>query len=164
MIKILFTIFSIAILSATDFSFVPIDGSTVTYKGYHTIHDFKGHSSDFKLTLNCMEDQCVADILIPVESFDSGNPSRDSNMLYYINYWDYPNVRLKSSEFKLPLSNTDMIIHGELDFHGLKRNVELEILFIKTVEEWTVEGKIVLQRGNEKRNSGNFIFNSEFNQ
>ena len=60
---------------------------------------------------------------------------------YYINYWDYPNVRLKSSEFKLPLSNTDMIIHGELDFHGLKRNVELEILFIKTVEEWTVEGK-----------------------
>lgn len=138
-------IFFIALLSvgpaiAVDFDFIQESVSTVSYTGHHMLHDFTGVTSEFNLTLNCSENQCSADIAIPLESFDSGNPSRDSNMLYYTKAWDYPDVRLISSPFRLPESNTDMKIHGKLEFHGFKNDVELDIYFEKINDQWAVSG------------------------
>ena len=59
--------------------------SEISYTGSHPAHDWTGISSSFKGGIVCDSfDDCIIKIQIPINSFDSGNSSRDSNMLYYV--------------------------------------------------------------------------------
>ena len=79
--------------------------SYVTYKGSHPAHSWEGTSKEIISSLSCSDtdasQECVLEIEIPIESFDSRNENRDSNMFYYTESLKYPTVKFVSKPFIL---------------------------------------------------------------
>ena len=112
---------------------VPFEAlSAISYTGSHPAHDWTGISSNFKGGIVCNTlDDCVIKIQIPVRSFDSGNSSRDSNMLYYVEANKFRYVTFFSKSFAindetLSIGNK-FNIEGVIDFHGIEQSVFLNI-------------------------------------
>ena len=102
------------------------DSSHVTYKGSHPVHSWEGTSTQLVSKLDCSgtgtSQECVLEIEIPIESFDSRNENRDSNMFYYTESLKYPTVKFVSKPFILNyLENTT--IPGTLNFHGVEKEM-----------------------------------------
>ncbi len=112
---------------------VPFDPtSEISYTGSHPAHDWTGISSSFKGGIVCNRlDDCIIKIQIPVSSFDSGNASRDSNMLYYVEANKFRYVTFFSKSFSindetLSIGN-QFNIEGVINFHGIEQSVFLNI-------------------------------------
>jgi len=102
--------------------------SQVSYIGSHPAHNWTGVSDNFKGGIACNSlDDCIIKIQIPVESFNSGNSSRDSNMLYYVESNKYRYVTFYSNSFSI--SNNilsvggSIALTGTIDFHGVKKDI-----------------------------------------
>tara|TARA_Y100001970_G_C14227725_1_gene856678 strand:+ start:2540 stop:3064 length:525 start_codon:yes stop_codon:yes gene_type:complete len=102
--------------------------SYIKYIGNHPLHSWSGISNDIDFKLNCDNDECRLHISTPLEKFDSGNDSRDSNMLYYTESLIYPKVSFKSNPFKFNEQYDKSIdIKGMLNFHGIEKEISLKI-------------------------------------
>lgn len=109
---------------------VPVDTeqSTLAYTGHHRLHDWTGTSNavDGTLELNLSDpSQSRVEIEAPVESFDSGNGNRDSNMLDVVEADQYPTVRFVSDSITIEAWNETeqgwqgtWQVQGQLTFHG----------------------------------------------
>ena len=102
--------------------------SQISYLGRHPAHNWTGISSDFKGGIICADlNDCVIKIQIPIESFHSGNASRDSNMLYYVESHKYRYVTFYSDSFEIDVdilsAGQSMKLSGNIDFHGVKKNI-----------------------------------------
>ena len=77
--------------------------SAVTYTGSHSFHDWQGTTSEIEIITNCdsMNSNCDATITVPAMSFTSGSDNRDSNMLFYIDGFSYPMIKISFSHFRL---------------------------------------------------------------
>tara|TARA_B100000131_G_scaffold169461_1_gene163753 strand:+ start:2143 stop:2715 length:573 start_codon:yes stop_codon:yes gene_type:complete len=107
--------------------------SKISYLGSHPAHDWIGVSQKFKGGVVCDDSlECLIKIQIPVESFDSANSNRDSNMLYYVESNKYKYVTFYSDSFKfdsdLLLSGKSINLNGELDFHGIRKDISFDVL------------------------------------
>ena len=71
MIKLLLILF-IGVLFSDNIKLPFNDNSAIIYKGSHPAHDWEGISTDVKGGLICEKEECVIQVIVPLESFDSG--------------------------------------------------------------------------------------------
>jgi polyisoprenoid-binding protein YceI len=122
------------LLAGADPQVLTLDpsSSTVRYHVNHKLHTVDGVS-------RAAEGKALVDpngtvktmVRIPVQSFDSGDSNRDSHMLETLQAGRFPNVVFKGVG-KVPGAApggkpTSVVLRGELDFHGVKRPVELPV-------------------------------------
>lgn len=115
----------------------PVDtaASRLSYTGHHKLHDWTGTSEQVTGTLwidTEAPQRSRVEISVPVESFDSGNSSRDSNMLDVVEAERYQAVRFQSEEIivesweKAPGGfRGTWRVRGRLTFHGKEQPVEI---------------------------------------
>ena len=103
--------------------------SYIKYIGNHPLHSWTGISKDIDFKLDCNIDDCIISVSTPLEKFNSGNDSRDSNMLYYTEALSYPRVSFQSNSFKFNEEIDKSInINGTLNFHGIDKKIPLKIV------------------------------------
>ena len=101
--------------------------SYIKYLGDHRLHSWEGISKDINFRLDCNE-RCNLSISVPLESLDSGNDSRDSNMLYYTESLLYPEVTFRSNDFIFNDGfDSSIDIDGFIRFHGIERKIPVKI-------------------------------------
>lgn len=111
--------------------------STLSYTGDHRMHGWTGVSNSVSGSLIVDPEQPASsriEIVVPVESFDSGNSNRDSNMLDTVESDRYPDVQFVSEEIIVDqwektadgYSGTWRVI-GPLTFHGQTQQVEIPV-------------------------------------
>ena len=61
-------------------------------------------------------------IRVRLDSFDSKLSSRDSNMLYYTDALDFPEVVFKSTQANV--DRDSVFIEGDLTFHGITKKIK----------------------------------------
>ena len=106
--------------------------SSISYTGSHPFHDWKGTTSEMDIITDCeiLSSDCDATISVPVISFISGNDNRDSNMLFYVDVFSYPLVKISFSHLNISdlLSRGESAdSYGEIDFHGFKLMQEIPL-------------------------------------
>ena len=111
--------------------------TNISYTGTHPFHEWTGATSEVQMTTDCelMSLDCEATISVPVISFMSGNDNRDSNMLFHIDAFSYPIVKISFVNLNIPdlLSTTENInFDGEIDFHGHKMTQKIPLLVTKS--------------------------------
>jgi polyisoprenoid-binding protein YceI len=123
--------------------------SPVRFHVNHKLHAVDGvsRSAEGKAMLDA--DGTVRTMVrIPVQSFDSGDSNRDSHMLETLQAGKFPYVIFKGVgkvPGTAPGKPAQVVLRGELDFHGVKRAVEVPV----TVEfgkdgSARVQGKMVV--------------------
>ena len=116
---------------SSDFS-VDTTYSYIKYTGNHPLHSWAGISKDIDFKLDCDIVDCIMSVSTPLEKFNSGNDSRDSNMLYYTESLSYPLVSFKSNSFKFNGKfDKSISVSGILNFHGINREIPLKIILNK---------------------------------
>ncbi len=131
--------------------------SKITYYGSHFTSDWQGHSSGFRGRIiydavNQTTNSCS--LRVDLATFDSGNSNRDSNMLTYLDVFQYPDVMFVSNEIFVEGINAS--IKGKLTFHGITKDINLtadisfndgfnaEGSFIILLSEYEVERPVLL--------------------
>ena len=106
------------------------NNSTVIYEGSHPAHKWKGVSSDVKGGIICDSSDCVIQVIVPLESFDSGSSGRDSNMLFTTESHKYPYVKYYSDPFSIEFiknKQSSIVLSGYIEFHDIKKDMETNI-------------------------------------
>ena len=133
------------------------NSSKITYYGSHFTSDWQGHTSGLRGTIvydavNQTTNSCS--LLVDLATFDSGNSNRDSNMLTYLDVFQYPEVMFDSNEIFVEGINAS--IKGKLTFHGITKDINLtadisfndgfnaEGSFIILLSEYEVERPVLL--------------------
>jgi polyisoprenoid-binding protein YceI len=101
--------------------------SKITYFGSHYTSDWQGHSSGVNgIIVYDALDQTTnsCSLRVDLATFDSGNSNRDSNMLTYVDAFQYPDVMFVSNEISVDGINAS--IKGQLTFHGITRDINLK--------------------------------------
>ena len=106
--------------------------SKITYYGSHYAHDWQGHSSGISGRILYDADDQTANscsLRVYLTTFDSGNSNRDSNMLTYLDAFQYPDIMFAANEISVKGKNAS--IKGQLTFHGITKDLNLtaDILF-----------------------------------
>ena len=99
--------------------------STISYLGSHPFHDWQGTTFQIEIITDCdaSSSDCGAIISVPVMSFISGNDNRDSNMLFSVDGFSFPIVKISFSHLDISdiLSEKKTVnFDGEIDFNGFK--------------------------------------------
>ncbi len=95
-----------------------------TYVVKHPLKTVKGESKELKGKIVCEKDECEFLIAIPVKSFDSGDASRDQNMLQTIEASSHP---MTTANGKFPEKNLALdswTMNVEIEFHGIRKIYE----------------------------------------
>lgn len=103
--------------------------SEISYAGSSFVHDWEGTSRRVTGTLAvdmARPEASRIEISAPVESFDSGNENRDSNMLDAVEAERYPNVSFVSSQITAGQGGT-WTVRGTLSFHGRTKQIEIPV-------------------------------------
>jgi len=113
--------FFLSLLNASSFR---IEKSLITYFGVHYLHKWEGSTSDVKGVVSYDKniDQYECSILIPLNTFSSGNDNRDSNMLVYCRAFDFPNINFQSTSIKVKGSALE--IEGKIEFAGEEKDIK----------------------------------------
>ena len=127
-------IISICFSQNQDFSL-----SEIKYFGSHAMHNWSGTSTQAKTSVSYDGSKENGSVIVKVrlDSFDSKLYSRDSNMLYYTDAIEFPEVVFKSTQAKVV--NDSIYIEGNLTFHGITRKVKTSA-FITLDEYPSVNG------------------------
>jgi polyisoprenoid-binding protein YceI len=104
--------------------------STLTYRLVHRFHTVEGVSKAVEGRARILPDRTVqAMVRARVDSFDSGNGNRDSDMRTATEAAKHPFVTLKAvgrlAEIASYPAERDLPLRGELTFHGRTRPLEL---------------------------------------
>jgi polyisoprenoid-binding protein YceI len=115
--------------------------SFLRYNLSHPMHESIGTSKDF--ICNAYYDNVAKQInkiaiAATVASFDSKNSSRDSHALEVLEAIKYPKVTFVSTSIKD--NGNELIINGELNFHGVKRDITIKADQSKSASEITLKG------------------------
>ena len=120
------------------------NSSKITYYGSHYTSDWQGHSSGVSgrivyNAVNQIANSCS--LRVDLATFDSGNSNRDSNMLTYLEVFQYPDVMFVSNEISVDSKKAS--IKGQLTFHGITIDLNLtaDILF---TDGFKAEGSFII--------------------
>ena len=127
--------------------------SYIKYTGNHPLHSWSGVSKDIDFIFDCSSSKCILKISTALENFDSGNDSRDSNMLYYTESLLHPVVSFKSDPFNYSGEVDKSIdVKGILSFHGISKEIPVKI-FLDNKSWGTCNFKFNLSTFNVERPS-----------
>ena len=118
--------------------------SKITYYGSHYAHDWQGHSTGISGRIIYDADDQTANscsLRVNLATFDSGNSNRDSNMLTYLNAFQYPDVMFVSNE--ISMEGIIASIKGQLTFHGITREINLTA-DISLTDRFNAEGSFTI--------------------
>ena len=118
--------------------------SKITYYGSHYAHDWQGHSTGISGRIIYDADDQTANscsLRVNLATFDSGNSNRDSNMLTYLNAFQYPDVMFVSNEISVEGIIASII--GQLRFHGIRIDVNLTA-DISLTDRFNAEGSFTI--------------------
>ncbi len=115
--------------------------SFLRYNLSHPMHESIGTTKDF--ICNAYYDNVAKQInkiavAATVASFDSQNSSRDSHALEVLEAIKYPKVTFVSTAVKD--NGNELIINGELTFHGVKRDITIKANQTKTNSDIALKG------------------------
>ena len=99
--------------------------SKITYYGYHYTKNWDGYSHNINGVINYnFTDNTVnsCSLRVNLSTFDSGNSNRDSNMLTYLEAFNYPDVVFVSSDIFIKGENA--FINGKLSLHGVIKEID----------------------------------------
>jgi hypothetical protein len=91
------------------------------------LKNIRGESPDLKGKIVCDNNACEFLIAIPVKSFKSGDESRDNNMLIAVEESKHPHVIARGKFPETNLSQSLWKLSAEVEFHGIKKNYEVQI-------------------------------------
>ena len=117
---------------ATTFRINPAQ-STVVYNMSHPAHSWSGTSRRLSGTITTDANGTVtaASVSAPLQSFDSGNRNRDSNMIEATEAYLYRNVTFQLTSLTMlpaPTANANATAEGTLTFHNVRQTVRLPVL------------------------------------
>jgi polyisoprenoid-binding protein YceI len=122
----------------------------VKFHATHPLHKVDGVSRSVEGKALLDPDGNVRTMLrIAVQSFDSGDANRDAHMLETLEAGRYPHVVFKGVG-KVPsqapgAKPVDLTLRGELDFHGVKRPIELPVTVLFAADgSARVRGRMVV--------------------
>jgi polyisoprenoid-binding protein YceI len=118
--------------------------SKITYYGSHFTSDWQGHSSGFSGRIvydavNQTANSCS--LRVDLATFDSGNSNRDSNMLTYLDVFQYPDVMFVSND--ISVEGINAAIKGKLTFHGKTKDINLTA-DISFTDGFNAEGSFII--------------------
>ena len=135
-----------------------LSSSEIKYYGYHVMHNWTGTSTQARSQIFYDDATKTGSVTIRVrlDSFDSKLSSRDSNMLYYTDALDFPEVVFKSTQANV--DRDSVFIEGDLTFHGITKKIKTSA-YIQLDKNPTVNGsfRIKLSDFNVRRPSLMFI-------
>ena len=122
--SIFFILFNLLIAYNLDFN---LNNSYIKYTGNHPLHSWVGITKQFNIDIQENNDFFTIFISTKLNSFDSNNENRDSNMLYYTESLKYPVVSFKSEKIYFSKINQTKLIQGKLNFHGIEKNINAKV-------------------------------------
>ena len=135
-----------------------LSSSEIKYYGYHVMHNWTGTSTQARSQILYDDATKTGSVTVRVrlDSFDSKLSSRDSNMLYYTDALDFPEVVFKSTQANV--DRDSVFIEGDLTFHGITKKIKTSA-YIQLDKNPTVNGsfRIKLSDFNVRRPSLMFI-------
>ena len=147
----------ILLISVSFSQKIDITSSEIKYYGNHFLHSWIGISD--KATSTVTYDQIKKNgsvtLEVPLKSFDSKVSGRDSNMLFYTDAIDYPNVKFKSSEISIVKDSVKII--GDLSFHGITKSLSTTAT-INTTDGFKVEGSFIINLSDFNVSRPTFMF------
>ena len=116
----LLSIFFLSFLNASNYK---VEKSQITYLGDHYLHKWEGSTSDISgnVFYDDKKKQYNCSVTVPLNTFSSGNDSRDSNMLIYCKAFDFPNIIFESISIKV--NENSLEIEGTVEFAGKKKKI-----------------------------------------
>ncbi len=101
------------------------NNSKIKYYGYHYTKNWEGDSNNIMGEINYnFTDNSVnnCSLRVNLSSFDSGNTNRDSNMLTYLEAFNYPDVVFVSRN--ISIKGDYAYINGKLTLHGITKEID----------------------------------------
>ena len=148
----------IILLSLSFSQNLDLTSAEIKYFGYHIMHNWTGTSTQAKSQIFYDDATKTGSVTIKVrlDSFDSKLSSRDSNMLYYTDALDFPEVVFKSTQANV--DRDSVFIEGDLTFHGITKKIKTSA-YIQLDKNPTINGsfQINLSDFNVRRPSLMFI-------
>lgn len=114
------------------------DESSIEYQAKHLLHKWIGTNNNVKGVFLLKEDDSRIAIAANIADFDSGISNRDSNALRVLDAFNHPQVKFYSDQ--ILISEKKITLKGELDFHGIKVNKNIEGSFLKDEKNILIEG------------------------
>lgn len=119
--------------------------STIMYVLVHPFHTVDGVShevnSNISLDRSTQGIKSVS-VTVPVKSFDSGNKTRDNNMLEVTDAAQYPDVKFQSTS--ITPANGKLQVEGKLTFDGVTKNVAFTAEQTQQNNDLLVDGHFVI--------------------
>lgn len=111
--------------------------STVVYAMSHPAHDWSGTSRSVTGTLAAAPSGAVTrgTVSAPVASFDSGNRSRDSNMIEATEAYVHRNVIFQIARLAplaTPTAAANAVAEGTMTFHGVRQPLRVPVRLERT--------------------------------
>ncbi len=119
--------------------------SSITYKLVHRLHTVYGTSSMVSSDVDLRKDKQAiksVKVTVPVKSFDSGNSTRDKEMLKVTDAALYPEVQFQSTSIT-PV-NGEIILVGKLTFHGVTKSISFKAKQQLNSQNLLVDGQFVI--------------------
>ena len=118
------------------------DESFISYDGKHFLHSWSGKNEKIRgVIIENTEEKKFKEIAIAmlVKDFDSGNGNRDSNMLELLETINFPKIEYYSDNISLDKDKTSF--SGNLNFHGISRNLNINSTIKMTAEKIVLSGE-----------------------
>tara|TARA_B100001250_G_C19578688_1_gene690991 strand:+ start:62 stop:613 length:552 start_codon:yes stop_codon:yes gene_type:complete len=119
-----------------------INDSFISYDGEHFLHSWSGKNEKIRgVIIENIEKQKIEKIALAmfVKDFDSGNGNRDSNMLEILEVINFPKIEFYSN--KIHLDKNQILFEGNLNFHGIPRNLDITSEIKKTNKKLVLSGE-----------------------
>ena len=119
--------------------------SSITYVLAHRIHTVHGVSNQVSSVVSLdrgTQEISAVKVTAPVKSFDSGNKTRDKDMLKVTEAAKYPEVVFQSSSISTHANQLN--VQGQLTFHGVTKPVSFKAAQQQKGKDIVVAGELVI--------------------
>jgi len=120
-----------------------VSQSTISYVLKHPFHTVTGTSRQVKSKATIAGSNITAvQVTVPVRSFDSGNRTRDKDMLKVTHEANYPTVTFRSSN--ITKQNNNLRVTGQLTFNGITKEITFNAAQQQKEQNLIVDGQFVI--------------------
>jgi len=129
----------------------------IIYYGYHYLHKWKGESKTINgfISFNEVNNEFNCDLKVPIDSFDSKNGNRDSNMLIYTNALEFPDIQFVSKHIRL--NQGKATVEGVLLFGGETKKITTDV-DVEIKNDISFSGMLVIKLSEFKINRPTLFF------
>ena len=135
--------------------------SFVSYDGRHFLHSWSGKNEKIRGVLvqkTKSDDFEKVALAMFVKDFNSGNGNRDSNMMELLEVISFPKIEFYSND--ISLENNQISFSGSLNFHGIRRDLNINSKIETTNKRLVLSGEFNLSLVDHKVKLPTFMLRS----